>query len=71
MANDNDKSKVIAKIVKLFLEFLIAAVVAWFGASCVRSKQFNDWKCSLGISQNQNLNVAHHHANVPMYRKIC
>lgn len=34
MANENDKSKVIAKIVKLFLEFLIAAVVAWFGASC-------------------------------------
>lgn len=30
------KGKTIAKIVKLFLEFLIAAVVAWFGSSCVR-----------------------------------
>lgn len=34
MSNDDSKGKVIAKIVKLFLEFLIAAVVAWFGASC-------------------------------------
>lgn len=37
MANENDKGKVIAKIVKLFLEFLIAAVVAWFGASCTHN----------------------------------
>lgn len=37
MANSDDKGKVIAKIVKLFLEFLIAAVVAWFGASCTHN----------------------------------
>lgn len=37
MANSEDKSKVVAKIVKLFLEFLIAAVVAWFGASCTHN----------------------------------
>ena len=32
----NDKKGVIAKIIKLFLEFLIAALVAWFGSGCVR-----------------------------------
>lgn len=36
MANE-DKKGVIAKIIKLFLEFLIAALVAWFGGSCVRN----------------------------------
>lgn len=33
MASSETKDKII-KVVKLFLEFLLAAVVAWFGASC-------------------------------------
>lgn len=31
--SNNEKPKW-SKIVKLFLEFLIAALVAWFGSSC-------------------------------------
>lgn len=35
MSNDK-KSGNWVKIIKLFLEFLLAAIVAWFGGSCSR-----------------------------------
>lgn len=35
MANEESKSKTWFKVIKLFLEFLIAALTAWFASSCV------------------------------------
>lgn len=54
MAND-DKKNVWAKIIKLFLEFLIAALVAWFGSGCVRNIKP---RCP-DISKNLTSLVAH------------